>query len=97
MVSAAEDQAARRAAEARESDPKAYALFLQAREIWPVRDTSDVQEQAIALYQQALAFDPSMPRRGLAWPNTYWTRWIYGSGLTPDEGIPLAREAIKRR
>ncbi|MBK6348462.1 MAG: hypothetical protein V9E93_12690 [Steroidobacteraceae bacterium] len=43
---------------AKATDPKAYALFLQAREIGR-HHTAAAFEQSIALFQQALALDPA--------------------------------------
>ena len=58
VVVGAEDQAARRSAEdAMATDPKAYALFLQAREICR-QFTAAAFEQAIALNKQALGHRP---------------------------------------
>ena len=53
-----QDQAARRGAKAQGTDPRAYALFLQARQIGR-QFTPEALEQAIALYKQALAIDPN--------------------------------------
>ena len=41
------------------TDPEAYALFLQARELGR-QGTAEALEQSIALYQQALAIDPAL-------------------------------------
>ena len=46
------------APKAKEVDPKAYALFLQARQLRR-QNTPEGFEQAIALFQQALAIDPN--------------------------------------
>ena len=79
---------------ARESDPRSYALFLQARDL-ARQGTSDSQKQAIDLYQQAVNVDPTHVAAWVGLANTYWLE-VYGSGRTPDEGIPLAREAIQK-
>jgi len=77
-----------------ETDPEAYALYLQARHLGR-RGTSGAWEQSIALYQRALAIDPN-----------YATAWsglaiIYimqsGWGQLPlDEGFTLARETANQ-
>ena len=70
----------------RETDPKAYALFLQAREIGR-QYTAEALAQSIELYQQALALDPTYTQRGSAWPAPTAPRWTTGLRLA-DEGFP---------
>ena len=77
-----------------ETDPEAYALYLQARHLGR-QFTAESLEQSIALYEQALAIDPHFVSAisGLA-------SVIYneaGRGMRPaDEGYRLVRELTKR-
>ena len=79
---------------ARATDPKAYALFLQAREIDRQR-TVAAHEQSIALYQQALALDPAYTAAWVGLADAYCSPGVPGLQLG-DEGIRLAREAIEK-
>jgi TolB-like protein/cytochrome c-type biogenesis protein CcmH/NrfG len=77
-----------------ETDPAAYALYLQARQL-SHQITLENLEHAVALYQQALAIDPEYAAAwaGLASSYTMQT----GNGLRSiDEGAALAREAADR-
>ena len=77
-----------------ETDPEAYALYLQARHLGR-QFTAESLERSIALYEQALAIDPHFVSAisGLA-------SVIYneaGRGMRPaDEGYRLVRELTKR-
>ena len=75
----------------KETDPKAYALFLQARDI-SLQFSAAALEQAIALYQQALALDPKYAPAWVGLADTY-LRQIAGGLRLADEGAQLAREA----
>ena len=82
------------APKAKPTDPKAYALYLQARQLGR-QYTPEGFERAIALYQQALAIDPN---DAAAWDGL---AAIYGTqaamGLRPiDEGHRLARDAVAK-
>jgi tetratricopeptide (TPR) repeat protein len=79
---------------ARETDPRSYVLFLQARDL-ARQGTSDSQKQAIDLYQKAVDVDPTHVAAWVGLANTHWLE-VYGGGRTPDEGIRLAREAIQK-
>jgi TolB-like protein/cytochrome c-type biogenesis protein CcmH/NrfG len=82
------------APKAKTTDPEAYALFLQAREMQR-QYNSAAFEQSIELYRQALAIGP-----------TYAAAWVglatvYGDQvdiyqIPADEGTRLAREAAQR-
>src|SRR6187455_2403366 len=82
------------APKARETDPRSYVLFLQARDL-ARQGTSDSQKQAIDLYQKAVDVDPTHVAAWVGLANAHWLE-VYGSGRTADEGIPLAREAIQK-
>jgi serine/threonine protein kinase/TolB-like protein/cytochrome c-type biogenesis protein CcmH/NrfG len=80
---------------ARETDPEAYALYLEARHLSRLRKTAEGYEKAMELYQQAVGIDPDY---AAAWDGLA-TVYINqaGSGLRPlDEGYRLAREAIRK-
>ena len=79
---------------AKESDPEAYALYLQARAHFR-QFTPEGLTQAIALAQQALARDPGL---AAAWDqlSIVYSRQA-GTGLRPvEEGYALAREAAHK-
>jgi TolB-like protein/Tfp pilus assembly protein PilF len=76
------------------TDPEAYALVLQARYLDRQR-TPDAFENAITLYEQALAIDPDY---AAAWAGlaSVYTRQA-GQGLRPyEEAFTLAREAASQ-
>jgi len=76
------------------ADPKAYALYLQARQLGRL-GTADGNEQSIALLQQALAIDPgyAAPWNGLA--RNYISQAILGLRSIED-GVRLARAAVDK-
>jgi TolB-like protein len=76
----------------RVTDPQAYALFLQAREIG--RQFTELGfEQSNRLYQQSLALDPGYAAAWEGLADNYCNQAF--SGLRPtDDAIRLAREAI---
>lgn len=76
------------------TDPRAYALYLQARQLGLQR-TPGGYERSIALHQQALAIDANYAAA--------WTGLAYNylgqtdTGLRPiEEGYRLARDAVDR-
>jgi tetratricopeptide (TPR) repeat protein len=78
----------------RETDPRAYALFLQARQIG--RQFTEVAlARAIELYQQSLAIDPTYTAAWVGLAGAYFDQ--VNTGLRPaDEGIGPAREAAAK-
>ncbi len=75
-------------------DPAAYALYLQARQLWQQR-TPEGLERSIALYQQALAIDASDAAAWSGLAASYISQ--AGDGLRPiEEGYTLAREAVNK-
>jgi TolB-like protein/cytochrome c-type biogenesis protein CcmH/NrfG len=79
---------------AQETDPEAYALYLQARHLGH-QITVQSLEQARVLLEQALAIDPDY---AAAWSGlaTNYARQA-GNGLLPyDEGYARAREAAEK-
>jgi TolB-like protein len=79
---------------AKQKDSRAYALFLQAREVGYLA-TASAFEQAISLYQQALALDPEYAE---AWEGlAYVYGWQSIQGLRPSaEAFGLATEAANK-
>jgi TolB-like protein/Tfp pilus assembly protein PilF len=75
----------------RTTDPQAYALFLQAREVYR-QSTPAAMERAIALYNQALAIDPTYAPAWVGLADVYVFQVNNGLKLA-DAGIQLAREA----
>ena len=76
----------------RETDPQAYALFLQAREVMR-QYNPEATEQAIALYKQALDIDPNYAPAWDGLADAYFNQ--IDLGVTPtDRGLPLMRDAI---
>jgi adenylate cyclase len=77
-----------------ETDPEAYALFLQARHLSNLL-TPEGWEQSNILYQQALSIDPDY---ALAWAGL-GRNYINLTGynlLTPEVGYPKALDAANR-
>ena len=76
------------------TDPKAYALFCRpgrsARQY-----TAAAFEQAISLYQQALALDPGLAAAWVGLARMYCYQVLEGLRLT-DAGIQLARKATAK-
>jgi TolB-like protein/Tfp pilus assembly protein PilF len=77
-----------------ETDPEAYALFLQARQL-SRQGTAEDYEQSNALYQQALEIDPDYAAVWTGLARNYNNRASLGL-LPVDEGYRLAREAANR-
>jgi tetratricopeptide (TPR) repeat protein len=76
------------------TDPKAYTLYLQARQLGR-QGTPEGFEQSIALYQQALAIDPKYAAAWDGLGDNYIGQ--ANNGLRPsDEGYRLAREAVEK-
>ena len=82
------------APKAKNTDPKAYALFLQAREI-ARQFTKAGFEHSNNLYRQTLALDPQYASAWVGLASNYCNQAF--SGLTPvDQSIRLARQAINK-
>ena len=77
-----------------ETDPEAYALYLQARNLGR-RGTSGDWEQSDVLYQRALAIDSNYVKAWSGLADNYLNQT--GWGLRPlDEGSMLARETANQ-
>ncbi len=82
------------APKAKTADPKAFALFLQAREL--VRQGSGESiAQAVTLNQQALAIDPKLVRAWCLLAQCYGAQADFGQRPN-EEGYRLAREALEK-
>ena len=77
-----------------ETDPEAYALYLQARHLG-LLGTAEGYEQSVALLQQALAIAPEYPA---AWDSlaANYTNMAASRLLPRDEGYAKAREATEK-
>ena len=76
------------------TDPEAYALYLQARQLSHQR-TAEAFERSVALYREALAIDPEYATAWAGLAGTY--AFQTGAYLLPfDEGYRLAHEAANR-
>lgn len=76
------------------ADPKAFALFLQARELMR-QGSAESFVQAIALAQQALEIDPKLVRAYCILALCYSAQADFGQ-RTNEEGYRLAREAAEK-
>jgi TolB-like protein len=79
---------------ARVTDPKAYALFLRAREIARLLTEASLEE-SIPLYQQALKIDPAYTAAWVGLGYAYSAQ-AYLSLRPADEGRQLVREATEK-
>jgi TolB-like protein/Tfp pilus assembly protein PilF len=79
---------------AKETDPKAYALYLKARKLLRNGSAKDLEE-SIAANRQAVAIDPEYAAAWVGLAGTYLSQ--ANKGLKPiDESYRLAREAIQK-
>jgi len=82
------------APKAPKADPRAYPLFLQARQLYR-QSTAEGYAQSITLYQKALEIDPGYAPAWVALASVYTNQG--GSGLRPlAEALPLARQAVDK-
>jgi TolB-like protein/Flp pilus assembly protein TadD len=77
---------------ARATDPKAYALILQAREVGR-QVSAEGYEQAIALFKQALAIDPSYAPGWDDLASIYFGQMDLGQ-ISMEQGLALGRAAV---
>jgi len=79
---------------AQETDPEAYALYLQARQLGR-QNTVESLEQSNDLYQRALAIDPNYAP---AWSGlcANYSNQANNGLLPPGQGYSLAREAAEK-
>jgi TolB-like protein/Flp pilus assembly protein TadD len=76
------------------ANPKAYALFLQARQL-SHQLTREGLQQAVALYQQALAIDLNLVAAWNGLAECYMVQADFGQ-RSNEEGYRLAREAAQK-
>src|SRR6185295_605381 len=79
---------------ARQTDPKAYALYLQARQLGYQR-TADSLKQSDALYRQVLAIDPNYAPAWGELSRNFLNEASTGA-LSNEEGFRQAREAAEK-
>jgi TolB-like protein/Tfp pilus assembly protein PilF len=77
-----------------ETDPRAYALFLQARQL-TLNGTAEGWDRAIVLYRQALEIDPRYARAWVGLAGIYINQSSQGLRAL-EEGLSLAREAVQK-
>lgn len=82
------------APQVKETDPEAYALFLQARHLAHF-NTAKNWEQSNALYKQALAIDPNYAAAWGGLASNYRSQASHGL-LPADEGFGRVRKAAER-
>jgi TolB-like protein/Flp pilus assembly protein TadD len=82
------------APKAKTADPKAFALFLQARDLMRQGSTESIT-QAVSLSQQALAIDPTLVRALTLLAQAYTAQSDFGQ-RTNEEGYRLARETLEK-
>ena len=81
------------APKAKAANPKAYALYLQARQL-SRQGTAEGLDQAVALYQQALVIDPTL---AVAWSGQADCYFYQANNeLGSEKGYRLAREAVNK-
>ncbi len=78
-----------------ETDPEAYAQYLQARHLSRL-GTAEGYEQSIALYEQALAIDPNFAAAWAGLAGVYSSQTASYGEQGFDVGFGLAREAVNR-
>ena len=77
-----------------ETDPEAYALYLQGRQLGR-QGTTEGREESNALYLQALAIDPDYAAAASGLASNYINQTGFGQ-LPQNEGVRLARDAANR-
>ncbi len=83
------------AGQAGTTNPEAYRLYLEGRQLWYGR-TPDGLKKSIDLFQQAIAADPNYALAYTGLADTYNVAPSYGIGLTSKQGELLADEAARK-
>jgi len=78
-----------------ETDPKAYALFLQARQL-ALQATAEGYERSNSLYEEALEIEPEYAAAWAGLASNYRLQAGFLGVIPLDEGYSLAREAANR-
>jgi eukaryotic-like serine/threonine-protein kinase len=77
------------------TNPEAYRLYLEGRQLWYGRTTEGLKE-SIGLFQQAIAADPNYALAYTGLADTYNVAPSYGVGITPRQARVLADEASRK-
>ena len=77
------------------SNPEAYRLYLEGRQLWYGR-TQEGLKKSIDLFQQAIAADPNYALAYAGLADTYNIAPSYGIGITSQQGNLLADEAGRK-
>ena len=78
----------------RTTDPKAYALFLQGRELGR-RLTAEAYAKSDALYREALEIDPRYPPAWINLASIFYNKSNIGL-ISQQEGVARSREAAEK-
>jgi len=85
----------RRLGSAGTSNPEAYRLYLEGRQLWYGR-TPEGLKKSIDLFQQAIAADPNYALAYTGLGDTYNVIPSYGAGITSRQAGLLADEATRK-
>jgi serine/threonine protein kinase/tetratricopeptide (TPR) repeat protein len=85
----------RRSGGAGTTNPEAYRLYLEGRQLWYGR-TPEGLKKSIDLYQQAIAADPNYALAYAGLGETYNVIPSYGAGITSRQAGLLADEATRK-
>jgi serine/threonine protein kinase/tetratricopeptide (TPR) repeat protein len=77
------------------SNPEAYRLYLEGRQLWYGR-TPNGLKRSIDLFRQAIAADPNYALAYTGLADTYSVATGYGIGITPMESLRVADEATRK-
>ncbi|MGA9527595.1 MAG: protein kinase [Terriglobales bacterium] len=84
-----------RMASAGTSNPEAYRLYLQGRQLWHGR-TADGLKKSIELYQQAIAADPNYALAYAGLADTYNVAPGYPTGIASRQASQMADDATRK-
>jgi len=77
------------------TNPEAYRLYLQGRQLWYGRSPEGLK-QSIALFQQAIAADPNYALAYAGLADTYSVIPSYGVGINSRQAAIMADEASRK-
>jgi eukaryotic-like serine/threonine-protein kinase len=89
------DNTQQRMAKAGTSNPEAYRLYLEGRQLWYGR-TTDGLKKSVDLFQQAIAADPNYALAYAGLADTYNIAASYDIGLTSKQAQALADDATSK-
>jgi len=89
------DQQQQKMGDAGTTNPEAYRLYLEGRQLWYGR-TQDGLKKSISLFQQAIAADPNYALAYAGLADTYNVASSYGVGITSRQANVLADEASRK-